>query len=79
MPPDPPRKKGLPKQYPPVMLNYPPVPKVIETPDEPREEWLLTFLNLISIILPGLLKNQYWNADSLTSSWFFIVFFISPL
>lgn len=45
---------------------------------EPREEWLLTFLNLISTI-PGLLKNQYWNADSLASSWFFIVFFISPL
>ena len=34
MPPDPPRKEGLPKQYPPVMLNYPPVPKFIETPVE---------------------------------------------
>ena len=32
MPPDPPGKEGLPKQYPPVMLNYPPVPNFIETP-----------------------------------------------
>ena len=28
---DPPRKEGLPTQYPPVMLNYPLVPKFIET------------------------------------------------
>ena len=33
MSPDPPRKEGLPKQHLPVMLNYPPVPKFIETPD----------------------------------------------
>ena len=34
MPLDSPRKEGLPRQYPPpVMLNYPLVPKFIETPE----------------------------------------------
>ena len=37
MPPDPPRKGDLPKQYPPVMLNYLLVPKFIETPVNRKE------------------------------------------
>ena len=54
MPSDPSRKEGLSKSYPPVVLNYPLVPKFIATPDLIQQ-----IINEIAQHKKILLENAY--------------------